>query len=34
MPQWSQRGASAWMAHSKLSKVCVLPFMLTWNALS
>jgi hypothetical protein len=29
MPQFSQVGASAWIAHSKLSKVWVVPFMLT-----
>jgi phage terminase large subunit len=34
MPQVLHFGASAWIAHSKLSKVWVEPFMLTWNALS
>ena len=29
----TQRG-SAWIAHSKLSKVCALPFIVTWKALS
>ena len=32
--QYSQAGASAWIAHSKLSKVCEPPLgMLTWKAL-
>jgi hypothetical protein len=26
--------ASTWMAHSKLSKLCVLPLMMTWKDLS
>jgi hypothetical protein len=34
MPQFGQVGASEWIAHSKLSKVWVLPFMVTWKALS
>jgi hypothetical protein len=29
MPQFSQVGANAWIAHSKLSKVWVVPPMLT-----
>jgi hypothetical protein len=34
-PQYSQDGASAWIAHSKLSKVRVpWPGMLIWKALS
>jgi hypothetical protein len=33
-PQWAQAGASAWMAHSNESKVCVRPAMVTSNALS
>jgi hypothetical protein len=32
--QCSHRGAIIWIAHSKLSKVCVVPPMLTLNALS
>lgn len=34
IPQCSQVGASLWIAHSKLSKVCVLPAATTWNVLS
>src|SRR2546430_17059512 len=33
-PQWAHFGASAWMAHSKLSNVCEAPRIVTWNALS
>src|SRR5437667_5434648 len=33
-PQWAHVGASAWMAHSKLSKTCVLPLVITWKLLS
>jgi hypothetical protein len=32
--QCSQRGATMWMAHSKLSNVCVAPLIVTLNALS
>jgi hypothetical protein len=32
--QCSQRGAIIWMAHSKLSNVCVVPSIVTLNALS
>src|SRR5438034_190827 len=34
VPQCLQVGASAWMAHSKLSKVCDSPFITTLKALS
>jgi len=30
--EWAQEGASISMAHSKQSKVCVLPSMMTWKA--
>src|SRR6266508_4433906 len=33
-PQWSQVGASTWIAHSKLSKTCVAPCACTSKALS
>jgi hypothetical protein len=33
-PQWVQVGASFWIAHSKLSNVCAVPFIRTSNALS
>src|SRR5918997_1771707 len=34
-PQYSQLGARAWTAHSKLSKVCESPpGIVTWKALS
>jgi hypothetical protein len=33
-PQWAQRGAKAWMAHSKLSNVCGMPAITTSNDLS
>ena len=33
-PQCSHDGASAWIAHSKLSKTCVFPAITTWNVLS
>jgi hypothetical protein len=32
--QWAHAGASAWMAHSKLSNVCEPSMVTTWNALS
>src|SRR5688500_5989202 len=32
--QWAQRGANAWIAHSKLSNVCDCPAITTSNALS
>src|SRR3982751_3428687 len=32
--QWTQVGARACMAHSKLSNVCEAPRIVTWNALS
>lgn len=32
-PQCVQEGASAWIAHSKLSKVCLLPSWITTNEL-
>src|SRR5437764_684167 len=32
--QWAQVGAIAWIAHSKLSKVMVLPAWVIWKALS
>jgi hypothetical protein len=33
-PQCAHFGASAWMAHSNESKVCVLPAIVTVNDLS
>jgi hypothetical protein len=34
-PQCAQRGAIAWIAHSKLSNTCVSPpDRITWNDLS
>src|SRR3954451_24546677 len=33
-PQWSQRGAIAWIAHSKESKTCVVPPIVISIALS
>jgi hypothetical protein len=33
-PQWAHWGASAWIAHSKESKTCGFPFIVTVNDLS
>src|SRR6266550_3203842 len=32
--QWAHMGASAWIAHSKLSKIRVVPPVMIWKALS